>query len=252
MILIVIPIVMLFGVAPFGFGNEPDSPACAKPAQAADALAEGCGDAGGRRAWQDVPSPAWGCGNHVGSLLMEHGSAVVLVNPQTHAFRGISLSPGAVRIVERGWNRLEGVVPAPWHVEWTSNETGHRIAVYGRQTGDNVFDITFARRIELSTVAVSSTGRLTIHVQANNIASEVTILDAQSGAARRFGIPHDARLAAYAIGVAFNANETCAAISMERAGGNGAETWLLDFDSGDVRPLPVPDVFVLGWTWYQV
>ena len=251
-IVIVILIVMLFGTAPFDFGNEPGSSDCGGPALALAATANGCGNADVRHAWPGSPSPARGCGGPDGSLLMEDGSGLVLVNPGSLAVRRVPFSPEAVRIVERGWNRLNGVIPARWLVERTSDDTGRRIAVYERQTGDTVFDLAFDRRIELSTDIVSLSGRFTVHVQANNNASEVMILDAQSGHTRRLGIPHDARLAAYAIGVAFSQGETCAAISMERVGGKGAETWLLDLESGVVYQLPVPDAFVVAWTRDQV
>lgn len=248
MILIVILIVTLFGVAPFGFGNEPGGPDCAEPVQAAD----GCGGGEGRRARQDSPSPAGVCDGVEASLLMEHGAAVQLVNSRTLAVREVPLGADVARIVERGRNLLEGVVPARWHVARTSNDLEQRVAVYDRQSGKIVFEVAFARRIELSTAVVSPTGRFTVHVQANNIASEVTVLDAQSGAIQSLDIPHDARLAAFAIGVAFSPDETCAAISMERVGGDGAETWLLDLALGDVRALSVTDVFVVGWTRHQV
>ncbi|MDQ3653549.1 MAG: hypothetical protein M3457_00530 [Chloroflexota bacterium] len=248
MILIVILIVMLFGVAPFGFGDEPGSPDCAGPVQAAD----GCGDANERGAWQGSLSPAGGCNLLDASLLMERGSALQLVNLRTLAVRDVPLNPDVARIVERGRNLLEGVVPARWHVARTSNDLEQRVAVYDRQSGETVFDVAFALRIELSTAVASSSGRFTVHVQANNVASEVTVLDAQSSTTRSLSIPHEARLAAFAIGVAFSPNETCAAISMERVGGDGAETWLLDLESGEVRPLPVPGAFVLGWIRHQV
>lgn len=248
MIRIVILIVTLFGVAPFGFGNEPGGPDCAEPVQAADE----CGGGEERRARQDSPSPAGVCDGVEASLLMEHGAALQLVNARTLAVREVPLSPDVARIVERGWNRLEGVVPARWHVARTSNDLEQRVTVYDRHTGEPVFNVSFARRIELATALVSPSGRFTVHVQANNIASEVTVLDAQSGTTRSLDIPHDARLAAFAIGVAFSPGDECAAISLERVGGDGAETWLLDLASGEVHELPVPDVFVIGWTWHQV
>lgn len=252
MILIVILILLLFGVAPFGSGNEPGSQECADPVQAADTTVDGCAETSGRSGWQDSASPGWGCSDVDGSPLVEHGVDLVLVNPGTLVVRAVPLPPEIVQIVERGWKRLEGVVPPPWHVVRTSNDREQRVAVYDRQTGRTVVDVAFARRIELATAKVSSTGRFTVHVQANNIASEVTILDAQSGRARSLEIRHDARLAAFSIGVAFSPDETCAAISMERVGGNGPETWLLDLVSSEVRQVPVPDVFVVAWIRIQV
>jgi hypothetical protein len=134
----------------------------------------------------------------------------------------------------------------------TSGERAFRIDVMDGLTGDRVFDESFDRRIELATAAVSPSGRFTVHIQGNNIASEVTVLDALSGERWYRELPHDARLAAFAIDAVFDADETCVAISMERVGGEGGETWLLDLRSGEVQALPVADVFAIAWIRDQV
>lgn len=183
---------------------------------------------------------------------MERDNAVVLVDPQTLSVRELPVSADVARIAERGQALLTGIVPGRWRIERTSLDGGLRLEVFDRHTGETVFDVAFARRIELATASVSPSGRFTVNVQANNIASEVTILDAGTGIGRRVDIPHDASLAAFAIGLAFSPGEGCVAVSMERDGGDGAETWLLDLESGDARALPVRDVFVLSWLWHQV
>lgn len=220
MILIVIVILMLVGLAPLGLDERLGSPG-------------GCGDPGAL-------------------LIVEQGSDVIAIDPLTVAARIVPVGPDAVRIAERGWRVLRGAVPAPWRVLRASDATAQRIEVYEQATGDRVFGVAFPRRIELSTAAVSPSGRFTVHVQANNVASEITVLDAGRGMQWRREIPHNARLAAYAIGVAFSPNGACAALSMERDGGEGPETWLLDLESGDVSDPPLANVFVLGWGWRQV
>lgn len=248
MILIVILIIGLFGIAPFGFGGELGEPDCARVTEASPALPNDCRD---ERREAPLP-PVGGCEASSASLLMEGGAGLLLVDPRTAAVREAPLGPGVARVVERGWRQLTGIVPRRWHVEWASSDLEQVITVYDRQSGEPVFDVPFARRIELSTALVSPTGRYTVHVQANNVASGVTVLDAHVGTVRSLDIPHGARLAAFAIGVAFSPGETCAAISMERVGGDGAETWLLDLDSGELGRLPVHDAFVLAWVWSQV
>lgn len=220
MILIVILIVMLFGLAPFGLEGQPGSP-------------RGCEDSGAL-------------------LLAVRGNEVVAIDPLSFEARAVPVQPDAVRIAERGVRALHSAVPAPWRVVRSSDAAAQRIEVYDGRTDDRVFDVAFRRRIELSTAAVSPSGRVTVHVQANNVASEVTVLDAGRGVRWRRDIPHDARLAAYAIGVTFSPNGACAAISMEREGSDDPETWLLDLESGDLFGSPVADAFVLAWVRRQV
>lgn len=185
-------------------------------------------------------------------LLMDRDGATLLVDPRGVSVRELSIAPGVGCIVDHGQALLAGIVPGRWRVDRSSGDEAHRIVVIHRRSGGRVFDVAFDRRIELATAVSSPSGRFTVHVQGNNVASEVTILDAQTGMSQHVRLQHDARLAAFAIGVAISPDETCAAISMERDGGDGAETWLLELGSGDVRLLPVPDAFVLGWVRGQV
>ncbi len=240
MILIVILIVALFGLAPFGLDDPgPEShtrmfgtATMPQPARLlAKPLHKGCQDPGA-------------------FLLVEQGDAVIAIDPLTQAGRAVPVEPDVVRVVERGWRMLHGAVPAPWHVVRTSEASSRRIAAYDGQSGAQIFDVAFARRIELSTAVASPSGRFTVHVQANNVASEITVLDAGRGAQWRRYIRHDARLAAYAIGVAFSPNGSCAAILMEREG-VGPETWLLDLESETLSD-PLVDAFALGWVRRQV
>jgi hypothetical protein len=60
-------------------------------------------------------------------------------------------------------------------------------------------------------------------------------------------LAHAAPLAAYAIGLTFAPDEHCVAVSMERIGGPGAETWLVDLRTGTVDKVAIPDLFVLDW-----
>lgn len=245
-VIIVILIIILFGTEPFGIGDDPSHPDCAA------AVPDRCGGADAHQGWQAPRRAISGCNAPGASVILQQGTTTVLVDPLTATVRELPVSPDAVRRIERGWRLLTMAVPDRWHVEQHANGTERRIVVYDRQSGDRVVDAAFSRRIELSTAVVSETGRYTVHVQGNNIASEVTVLDAQRGITWRRDVPHDARLAAYAIDVAFNPGETCAAISTERVGGDGAETWLLDLWSGGLRPLPVESVFILGWVQHHV
>ncbi|MBA3274299.1 MAG: hypothetical protein H0T72_00785 [Chloroflexia bacterium] len=198
------------------------------------------------------PSPAGACQDPGGFLLVEHGDGTALIDPASFATHELPLDLDLVRVAERARDLLTSIVPGRWHVERTPEEDGLRIEVIDRRSDAQVFDVSFARRIELAASAVSPSGRLTVHVQANNVASEVTLLDAQTGVSRRVDVPHDARLAAYTIGVAFSPDERCVAISMERVGGEGAETWLVDPESDDVLALPAANIFVVAWRPDQV
>ncbi len=198
------------------------------------------------------PSLVGACEEPGGVLLLEHGDGMAIVDPASFTMHELALDPEVPRVAERARDQLTGIVPGRWHVERTPGDGGLRIEVIDRWSGDQVFDISFARRIELAASAVSPSGRLTVHVQANNIASELTLLDAHTGVSRRVDIRHGAQLAAFAIGVAFSPGERCVAISMERAGGGGAETWLVDPESGEVLPLPLTDIFVVAWPPDQV
>jgi hypothetical protein len=161
--------------------------------------------------------------------------------------RETGIAPEVVRQAARARRRTQQLAFPRWVVDRTIDEAGRRIVVRDPRNGDVRFDVTYPNRIELATSAVSGTGRFTVFVQSNNVASEVTVLDAESGARRTIRLPHDAPLAAYAIGITFAPGKRCAAISMERIGGPRAETWLVDLRTGAVEQWAIPGLFVLDW-----
>ena len=129
---------------------------------------------------------------------------------------------------------------------------GTRIVITDALTGRVVLDERFARRIELAASAVSPDGRFTVYVQGNNLATEVTILDALQASVRLVRIAHDADLAPFAIGIVFSPARACAALSMERVGGPGPEAWLVDLEGGAVSRLDSSGASVVDWLPFQV
>lgn len=188
-----------------------------------------------------------GCASTPAQLLVEHDGAAAILDPHGRGVTGLPVDAAVGRAIVRGQALLVGAVPGRWHVSQRWNDVGLQLVVTDRHSGNRVFNDSFPRRIELSTVVVSESGRFTLHVQGNNVASSVTILDAATGQRRVVPIRHDAQLAAFAIGVAIESGERCAALSMERFGGPGAETWLIDLQSGAVTMVPHRDTFILGW-----
>ena len=180
-------------------------------------------------------------------LIVEHERRASLIDLATLSSMDIPLDPDLVRISTRVQRVLYGFGPARWRVVRIANEREFTIEVIDTRDQTVILMESYSRRIELSASAVSPSSRFTIHLQANNVASEVTILDARDGVTRLVTIPHDADLAAYALGIVYSPDERCAAISMERAIGDGAETWLVDLESGRTLPLSVPDIFALNW-----
>jgi hypothetical protein len=185
------------------------------------------------------------CVSAPGALVGEQRGQVVIA--QDGAVQALLLDPATVRraVRAREWFAHRGF--PRWSVRQASDEDGRSFLVTDRETGTDIFDVTYAYRIELAHAASSLSGRFTVVVQSNNVASEVTVLDAATGQSRLSLIGHDAPLAAYAIGIAFSPDEACVAISMERVNGPGAETWLLDLATGEVSALAIPDLFVLDW-----
>jgi hypothetical protein len=106
-------------------------------------------------------------------------------------------------------------------------------------------EATFDRRIELAASKVSPTGQFTVFVQANNLATEVTVLDAEQAERWTVSLPHDATLAAFAISIHIDPAEACLAISEQRATGESPETWYVDLATRQVAE-PVPG-FVVSW-----
>lgn len=185
---------------------------------------------------------------HEGTFLIveQHGSAAMVV-PSSLAAVAVPLDPDLIRLSASVQQSLDGLGRKQWHVVRTADERGLRIDVRNTGDGSLIFDRSFNRRIELSASAVSPSNRFTIHLQANNVASEMTIFDARDGVTQLVTIPHDADLSAYALGIVFGPDEQCAAISMERAGSDGAETWFVDLEPGRQSLLPLPDIFALDW-----
>jgi hypothetical protein len=181
------------------------------------------------------------------NLVAEQGNRVVIVDPGTGSVRILPLAPGFVESVARARRSGEALAPSRWDVLRAADERGRRIQVFDAVRDERVFDVWFDLRIELATSAVSPSGRYSIYLQSNNIASEVTILDAATASQRTVMIEHDAPLAAYAMAIVFSPNQECAAISMERVDSDGAETWLLDLASGEIVRIPAAGVFVLDW-----
>lgn len=197
--------------------------------------------------WNSANASTEPCRLEGTTLLVQQADRLVIVDPATFAVRDTPLDPELVRRAAAMRQVLDEVIWRRWHVVRTADERVREITVFDSSDGSLVFDLSFSRRIELAASAVSPSHRFVIHVQANNVASEATILDAQSGDSRFATISHHAEIAAYAIGIVISPDELCAAISMERADADGAETWLVDLASGAVTRLRIPDIQVLDW-----
>lgn len=180
-------------------------------------------------------------------LVAEQGGATIGIDPRTHGTQLLSVSPDLAGFAMHLRTGFWRVLPHQWQVMPSSRASGTRVQIANRSTGATVFDVAFRRQIEIASLAISPTARYTLYIQSNNEASEVTVLDAETGTQRLVRIPHHATLAAYAIGTVFDPAERCVAISMQRADRPGAESWLVDLDTGDVSPVPLPDLWVLDW-----
>ena len=181
------------------------------------------------------------------TLVAEQDDHLALVDPVTGDVRRSGVSPRMARFVTDAREQLDGLAFPRWIVDRSSDDSGRSIRVIDSLSGQTVFDGRFEWRIELATSAISRSGRFAVYVQSNNVASEVTILDAGDVSRRFTTIAHDAPLAAYAIGIVFSPDESCAALSMESIGGDGAETWLVDLATGTVTSIPAPDIFAIAW-----
>ncbi|MBA2246952.1 MAG: hypothetical protein H0W23_02400 [Chloroflexia bacterium] len=137
--------------------------------------------------------------------------------------------------------------PPRWVVEREPMADAIAYRVVERRSGATVTAVSFPRRIELAASASNPDGRYFIHVQANNVASEVAIVDARTTRRRSVTLAHDAPLAAFAISLTFNPDGSCLAISMEREGGAAPESWALDLTSDTSAPRTVDWGSVLAW-----
>ncbi len=138
--------------------------------------------------------------------------------------------------------------PAPrWMVKRKPLADAVAYRVVDRSTDATVYSVSFERRIELAAASSSPDGRFFVHVQANNVASEVVIVDAVTRRQRTAILPHDARLAAFAISLTFSPDASCLAISMEREGDAAPQSWTLDLTGDAIAPRPVEWGSVLAW-----
>lgn len=176
---------------------------------------------------------------------MATGERVIVLDPATSREMATpwSSEQAALLLIGASWRDAFG--PDEWVVRRTSSARAYHIEVGERATGETVVAMDFDRRIELATSVISPSSRLTVFIQANNLASELTLIDAATASVQSLTIPHDAPLAAFSIDAAFSSDETCLAVSMERSGGPGPETWLIDLDTGVVAPAR-PGA-VIGW-----
>ena len=180
-------------------------------------------------------------------LVAEQDGAAIVVDPSTLSIQPLSVSPDLAAFSAHLRTEFWRALPHEWQVEPTSSARGTRVQIANRHTGTTVSEVSFRRRIEIASLAISPTARYTLYIQSNNEASEMTVLDAETGAQRLVRIPHHATLAAYAIGAMFDPSERCVAMSMQRANGPGAETWLINLTTGEVTTMPLPDLWVLDW-----
>jgi hypothetical protein len=137
--------------------------------------------------------------------------------------------------------------PPRWSVERVASDRAVTVRIVDTLDGQVVVQASFAKRIELAASAVAPDGRYALYLQGNNVASELTILDARNGTRRTVFLPHNAELAPFAITFAFAPSMECVAISLERVFGRGPETWLVDIASGATRQLDLDGLTVERW-----
>jgi len=137
--------------------------------------------------------------------------------------------------------------PPRWVAQRHSTPDGTSFRIIDRSRHTVVLETSFRRRIELAASASSADGRFFVHVQANNVASDVFIFDALTLDRRTSSIPHDARLAAFAMSLTFSPDASCLAISMEREGDPEPDTWIVDLTATSSTAERVELEYVLGW-----
>lgn len=154
---------------------------------------------------------------------------------------------GSVAVAVTTTRSLVSAFRSPrWTTLRTRDAAGLRIRVRDRERHRIVIDATFPRRIEIAATATSADGRTLAYLQANNVASELTLFDAAVGTRRDLTIPHDAVFAAYAVTLVFSPDGTCLAVSMDRYG-RPPGSWTIDPRRPDPAATPIGDIFVLGW-----
>lgn len=134
-----------------------------------------------------------------------------------------------------------------WIVERLPSTDAVNIRIVDRARDDTAYSVSFPRRIELAASASSADGRFFVHIQANNVASEVVIVDALARRQRTVTLPHDARVAAFAISLTFSPDTSCVAISMERADVPAPESWFVGLLTDSATIEPVDWGYVVAW-----
>jgi hypothetical protein len=192
----------------------------------------------------DLEQPA--CASAYGWLFLERESQGFVLDPARGEAAPIDLSPATIEYLLRPFGLADPFIAPQWDVQRASGPDAYAFTVHDPGTGELIISATFERRIEIAASTVSPTGRFTVFIQSNNLASEITVLDASTAERRDVRLPHGEKLAAFAIGSAFSRDESCLAVSMERVGGNGPETWLVSMETGSVSSV-IPG-FVITWT----
>lgn len=158
-----------------------------------------------------------------------------------------ALVPGAVRAAVQTTESATAMFRrSRWATLRTYDATGLRLRIIDRERDRVVVDTVFPRRIEIAATATSADGRSVAYLQANNVASELTLFDAETGRRKALRIPHDASLAAYAISLSFSPDGSCLAVSMARDT-RLPEFWVIDLRQPSLAATPIGDVFVLAW-----
>ncbi|CAA9559026.1 MAG: hypothetical protein AVDCRST_MAG43-1748 [uncultured Thermomicrobiales bacterium] len=155
---------------------------------------------------------------------------------------------GAVRAaIKTTESATAGFSTSRWVTLRTYDAAGMRLRIIDRERDRVVVDTMFRRRIEIAATATSADGRSVAHLQANNMASELTLFDAETGRRKALRIPHDASLAAYAISLTFSPDGSCLAVSMTRDT-QLPESWVIDLRQPSLPATAIGAVFVLAWT----
>lgn len=185
------------------------------------------------------------CGLTPSHLMIARSEDVLILSAGTTQVLPTSLTANQAAFLSAALPYDHWLATQDWQVVRTSLPHAYLIELRSVETGRLELSATFDRRIELAMSVVSPSSRQVAFIQANNLASEVTLMDAESATRRTVLIRHDAPLAAYAIQAAFSPDESCLAISMERSGGSGPETWLVDLATGEVSDRIAGDL--VGW-----
>lgn len=180
-----------------------------------------------------------------GAMVVGDASGQHHLVPLPHG-RAIPVPGVIVTAIETVRAGLKSFRSPRWVAQRTQDEIGLRLRITDRTRDRVVVDAVFPRRIEIAATAESPDGRFVVHLQANNVASELTVFDAGTGIRKELRLPHDAPLAAYAMSLTFSPDASCLAVSMTRAG-HLPEAWTVDLQQPVLTARPLGDVFVLAW-----